>query len=512
LIAGLVLLAVYALVSRILSSARFSPLTSEGSYSLLHFILDKIFLLALITLVLSILAWLFPRILPKPLARVDYALAVFKLFDPGNAPIARVLDKMELYPGFPYASRESDHPSFWPKRVWDERKALYKILEPLYTNPAVQTALAGQQDFNPNSSKVLGKSSLTAEESATRDYIMTARGYLNNLWGTKGPEAVQKLLGSSFDDFVRSEQARQAIRENFPNRVAVLRFNNSGRLDVPNLSVEFEIAGALYDCTNNADPARVLRSNWDQAAQRMQFDRLPRGYDVEIRIFYQYQSLSERVFPDKINFIQELTQGIRILNIAATRTQVRFDPALLEKLEGYERLYLGDARKKESYDDDLAVLHAKLGKETLAAMQEYSKKNPELKDLPLEKLATLEIPLEQIDNIWVTFDSPAKRAYTIVHAFTYIKGQYVLLSSKDKDRDDFTKMAGQIASAWKTKAGDISDRSDDICMSIDIASGLSPEAILAACRQLGAAGCSKFKVTRVYYHTADATAAAEPRS
>jgi hypothetical protein len=504
-VTGVSLLAVYALVSKILTSVRFQPLTSQGSYSIVRLILDQVFLIALVAIVLSIAAYIVPKIIPKsafaPTPRVDYALAVFRMFDPSDDPAANLFRTLEPYPGFPFYSRESNHSSAWPQRVWTDRQKLSQEQDAFYLDPVLQAALKNDKSFNPRSSQVFGGGPLPDEEREGQNLLLSTRIHLYHLFSNGGPDAINQL-GPFAERFVRVERGREALRQEFPNRIAIVRLKSTGRVDVPNLGVEFEIAGSLYDCRIDADPAKVLQSSWDYAAQRIRFDRLPRDYTAEIRLYYQYQSLSERVFPDKINFIQELTQGIRIANITASRTEVRFDPALLDQVAGIERMYLGDARKKDSYEPELAAQQEKLGEQMVASMKRYQESHPTLKDLPLDRLNTLDIPQEQMDNVWVSWRSPAGRSYTGVHVFTHVSGSSVLLSSRDRDREDFTRVAEDVAAGWHTSVTEpISDRQDDICMSIQVKDGFTAKAIFAACEQLTQKGYSGFRVANVYYHT-----------
>ena len=503
-IAGIVLLALYAILSKVIGTVNFGPLTANRSYDLLHFILEKIFLIALLAIVLSILAYIAPKVVPKsvfaPVPRLDYALAIFRLIGISDDSAADLINRIELFPAFPFFSEESDHPSAWPKRAWNDRNALFKQFESFYFSPGVRAALQSDPSFNPEQAAILG-GGYSPEERVLLSYITRARMHLLQLLTNQGGAAVATLLGPSTRMLFEIEQARMEIANHLPNRIAILRFNNAGRIDIPNLGVEFEVAGNVYDCSIIADPEKVLRSTWDYASQRIEFGRLPRGYTVEIRLYYTYQALAERMFPDKINYIQELTQGIRIANITASQTEIRFAPRLISKLEGYERLYLGDARKKDSYDVDLIRLSKKLSKDWAISTEKYDETHPSLKDLPLDDLATLALPQEQIDNIWITFRSPI-RAYTAVHVFDHPKGPYVLLTSNDPDKDDFRKVMSEVAAAWRAQISEeLKERDDKMRITIPVPDGFTAKTILNACQQLLKVGYDAFRVAEIHYHT-----------
>lgn len=504
-IVGLVLFGLYAILRNLLERVQFSKLTPAGSASVLQKILDKMFLLALVTTVLSLVAYIVPKVVPKDWLeqppQLQYGVAVFQMFDPNQDPLAKFLQTTELYPGFPYFSSESDHPSAWPPRVFSDRQKLWKEYESFYTDPDVRRRLAAAPGFNPNSMEIRrnGPPDRTGELKLT-GYIASARGYLFERAG-EDPAKVESILGSVYGKrFSQIEEDRTASRDDFPNRYAVVRVLNAGRQDISDLGIELEVAGHIYDCVIDADPDKVRKSSWDGRAQRVSFEKLPSGYSAQVRIWYQYESLSERVFPDAINFVQELTQGIRIMNIAAAQTRVSYSPTLLANLHGDARLYFGDARKKDSYDKELAVQAEAMGKQMAQHMDEYDKEHPTIKNVAVEKLGSLNVNDAQISSIWLSFKSPTGKQYTAVHVFSATDGPYVLLSSTSRDEQDLKLVADRIAKLYGGEPeAKVTDRSDDICISINKTRAFTQSAIAAAAAELAGSGYSSLGIDAVNY-------------
>jgi hypothetical protein len=504
-ITGLVLLGLYAIAGRILE-LRFAQLTPEGSVQILQTLLRYVFIIALVAIVLSIVAFVLPKILPKslfiPAPQLRYGVVVFHMYDPfQESGIARTLDSIEPFPSFPYYSRESDHPSAWPERVFKDRTSLYEKLVTLFTDPDLRERLAKDPTFNGDSITPFSSAPGSAEETKLKQYIMNARSHVLQT-AQKSDTAIEQLLGADLTNRVIAvERERAELRKWFPNRLAVIRLRNAGSQDILNLGIEVDISGIVYDHKIEADPKKVRNVNWEEAAGRVTFERLPSAYTAEIRIWYLYQSLSGKAFPDKIDIINELTQGIKVLNISASRTQVRYNEELVEDLTGYDRLYIGDARKKDSYETELAAFMKKRNEEFEEFMKEDEKKNETSKDVAISELEQLEVADDQIDNIWLGFRSPAGVTYDAVHVFEHPKGPYVLLCNKDKNEEDLRLVQSKFVELYAGTADPkISDRTDDICTTVDVASGFTKSTISQAATSLQSDGYSDLIISRMHYH------------
>jgi len=505
LIAGIALLALYAVTLKVLERLQFGVLSSQASASVVQKILSYVFIIALVTIVLSVVAYLLPKIVPKslfiPAPRLGYGVVVFRLFDPLASPVAQLMQRIELFPGFPYYSRESDHPSYWPPRVYADRQKLHQLLVEFFDDPDLKERLKKDPSFKEDAVQLLGGGPGRTREREFDQYISSARSHLLEV--AQDQQALMNLLGPDlFRRFQQVEQTREGLREWFPNRLAVVRVRNAANRDVNDLGVELEIAGAVYDHKIIADPEKVQNSSWEADAHRVTFERLPSGYTAEIRIWYLYQSVSERAFPDKIDIINDLTQGIRIVNIAGRRTDVRYDERLIKDLTGYDRLYIGDARKKDDYDQEIAAFQEKAAQETLEHMENYDKTHPTLKNISLAELEALDVPDNMIDSIWLAFRSPNGRQFDAVHVFKHPKGPYVLLSNKDLNNAELLAVQSRLANIYQGKAdSEVTNRSDDICTTIEVEHGFTKASIAAATALLARDGYTELTFSQVHYHT-----------
>ncbi len=291
-IAGLVLLGLYAVLRNLLERVKFSRLTPGSSAAVLQKILQSVFVIALVTIVLSGVGYIVPKVVPRdwllPPPRLEYGVSVFRMFGPMQGPMARVLQSIDLYPGFPYFSEESDHPSAWPPRVSADRVQLWNSYSSLFKDAEVQKRLASAPGFDAKAVQLLKKRPTDRMgELELTSYISSARTFLLPQLEKGGKGALIAILGpTKAEQFIKTEQLREALRDDFPNRLAVVRVRNSGRSDIVNLGIELEVAGLVYDCVIDADPEKVRKSNCESEAPRISFEQLPRGYTAQVRLWY----------------------------------------------------------------------------------------------------------------------------------------------------------------------------------------------------------------------------------
>ena len=141
-LAGLIVLCALLVLLQILRLSIFVPIGQAGTVGLLSLIVRSVFWLAMTAVVVSALGYVLPARLFLPVSKVEYAVAIFRMIDPTEIDsIAQINDKFEPFIGFPYYSRESDHPSYWPARVWRDREALDQRFEDFFGRADVQAAL-----------------------------------------------------------------------------------------------------------------------------------------------------------------------------------------------------------------------------------------------------------------------------------------------------------------------------------------------------------------------------------
>ncbi len=509
---GLLLLLVYLVFSRVLRAGIITPLTAEGSFEILTQIINFTFLLAITAIIVSIVSYSLPRLMPvsllapidpeakitlmtrvinltfivgmtailflglaiilprilpasvfEPIPKVEYSVAIAEMIDPFAVdPMAQVMDQVETFPGFPYYSRRSDHPSEWPGRVMRDRQALFSKYARLLARHPVGEEVLGGRDHG-STVEVLGQSSTVTQTLAS------LRMWFNSTLEGDAAKLESALGAGGAREFLALEQERARMREAFPNRFALLRIKNAGKIDAKNIIIELDLFGELYDYSISADPEQVRHAEYDQVSNRIVVQRAPPGYLIEIRLWYRYLSVEDRVFPDEKHFILELTQGLVINNIAVSDGRAIFTRSLIGDLEAHRLLYVGDAAKKDDYSDDLRAYFERQDASSAVEREKYAAENPSFKNVTPEWLEASERPDESVTSIWVGFKSTAGKSYHAVHVFKHPDGPYLLLSSDDRDRTDFALVRDRIASAYAGQAEDsITDRTDDISAVIQV--------------------------------------------
>lgn len=485
---------------QILRLSIFAPVDAAGTMGLLSLIVRSVFWLATTAVVVSGLAYVLPARLFVPVSKLEYAVAIFRMIDPTATPIGALNDRFEPHVGFPFYSRESDHPSYWPARVARDRQALQERFEAFFGRPDVQAALVAARAQAGDKSSVEVLSSVPSGADALSAVISSARLFFNfHLEGDRA--AVSKELGEPIArEFLAVEDARNSLRRFLPNRVAILRLRNTGPRTLRDVTIEYEVAGYVYDTK-----VRALVEGTSEPflpfEHRLTIARLLAGQGYDITIWYSYQSVSERAFPDKTNFIQELTQGFTVSNIAvATGGRVVFKPDLLKDVPAYERLYDGAGRRSDNPERELAALFEARAAASAAAAKSYDEEHLRAQDLTLDALASFPLEEAQIDNVWIDFQSPAAKRYRAVCVYAHPKGPYALLSSEDRDQADFVAARTALAEALGGEPEpQITERSDDICSTIAVAAGFTRPAILKAFHALEAVGFHDARVEKLHY-------------
>lgn len=500
-LAGVIVICALLALLQILRLSIFTPLGAAGTMGLLSLIVRSVFWLAATAVVASCLAYVLPARLFIPTSKVEYAVAIFRMIDPVKVnPVAAFNDRFEPYVGFPCYSSESDHPSYWPARVARDHQALSMRFRTFFGRADVQSALAAARTQAGDESSVTRISSAPGGTDPLASMIANARMFFNvHLKGDK--DTLVKLLGAPLaGEFLDVERERNKLRAYLPNRIAILRLRNAGPRTVRDVTIDYEVAGLIYDTKVRAvseDASEPLQS----FEHRLTIPTLMAGQAYDMTVWFLYQSVDERAFPDKINFIQELTQGFTVSNVAvATGGRVAFVPSLLKGVPAYERLYDGDGRRNDNPEGALARLFEARDAAAAAAMKTDGEKDLTARDLALDALAAFPVEESQIDSIWIGFQSPEARRYRAVCVYTHPNGPYTLLSSEDRDGADFAATRAALAEAMGGEAEtDITERPDDICSTISPAAGFTRAAILRAFHDLEAAGFRNARVERMHY-------------
>ena len=469
---------------KILPAKFLAPLDPKATATLVARVVDLMFTLGIIATIFGAVSYALPKVLPpsffEPVPKIEYAVAIVKMIDPYDVSnLSKLMDNIELYPGFPYYSRESDHPTLWPMRVSEDRRKLFLKYESFLIEYPEEIALATSPGNGESKSsiEILGG----GYDNSARAKIETIAKLRTSFYNTLGgdPIALSRYLGRKGTiSFIQIEKSRAELRQHFPNRLALLRINNKGKRDARNVTIEFDLFGELYDTTINADPDQVRKAEYDRAKKRFVIEQILPGSQVEIRLWYRYYSVENRMFPDERDFILELTQGLVINNVVISDGLVALNEKLMEDFSAYESLYLGDAAKKDDYSKELTEYFKKKDKLMIEHMKKYDEEHPSFKDVSPEWLAASNRPDESVNAIWVRFTSKSGKSYKAIHVFNHPSGPYILLTSTDKEREDFARVQAALAEAYQgAPDGSISDRGDDICHTINVPGGFTQKGV-----------------------------------
>jgi hypothetical protein len=210
--------------------------------------------------------------------------------------------------------------------------------------------------------------------------------------------------------------------------------------------------------------------------------------------------LEARVFPDKQDIIFELTQAVVIMNVALSGGRVLFSRDLLKDFTPYELAYLGRVPKKDDYSEELESFDRQQAERFREWARRDDEQHPALKNVAPETLATSKRSDESVNAIWIAFESPGGKAYKAVHVFHHPDGPYILLCSKDKDREDLVRVGAQLATTYRgTAEAKITERTDDICATVAVPSGFTQMGIAWFVSEWFRPTFKKVSIEAVYY-------------
>lgn len=263
---------------------------------------------------------------------VVYDTAVVELIAPTSFTTGGLLNLIEPFPGFPYYSRDSDHPSQWPPRVWKERDAFHNKIQSLLNEPDTKSEIDQWISDGSLPVSVPGRDqSETLVRYTNLRYLAAAQG-LPGLRSEVGPLSEQAVLAL--------ERERRTLTENLPNRMLILRVRNRLNKDVMKFTAEFKVGGSVYDVTLNAEGEQARSLKWSPSRQTVDIPLLRPSYTAEIQIWYYRQPLNERVFSDARDVQWEQTEGIVIQNLSISAGLVRRSTRLLEDFQAYRRFHV----------------------------------------------------------------------------------------------------------------------------------------------------------------------------
>lgn len=269
---------------------------------------------------------------------IVFDVAVVALIDPTEvSSIQKIMDKIEPFPAFPYYSHPSDDPSAWPPKVHEMRAEFGKQIRRFLTIPSNQEKVR-QFISQKNESRVEILSAGGVDESLFQMQLYSnLRMYFYNELNADISSFANSFGDIFSEGFVELEKRRKELRKRNPNRLAIIRIENQQTQDVKSLKMEIDARGFVFDVTLNDEQGHSESMKWTPSHKIIGIEVMPPGYVAEVRIWYKYLPLSERVFAGPADLLWEKTQGIRIKNISISNGRVRRNQALLSQLVAYER-------------------------------------------------------------------------------------------------------------------------------------------------------------------------------
>jgi hypothetical protein len=260
-----------------------------------------------------------------PLLGFGHLEAAYRLYEllpaVSGSPVGPLMAKIEAFPGFPFYSFESDHPSRWPPRVDEDRQAFTSEIRKFVTAKKNQTGIARALKTQGTIQSV-SSGPMDAEDEEYRrifDTYMKLRMEFNvNMDGDT--DKLSTLLGErESEEFIRLEKQWNSYSQRMPNRLLTLIFRHSHGLQIRNVLIDIEIAGTVYDVLlNGVRPMeRNLIEKMTNHRTLINTSAIEGNSTSIFRIWYHYISLAERWDPKPIHIKAEPTQGVLLYKLGA---------------------------------------------------------------------------------------------------------------------------------------------------------------------------------------------------
>jgi len=265
---------------------------------------------------------------------VIYETAVVELIQPATDPIQRIMAQLEPYPEFSYYSGLSDKPTQWPPRVFKDRDDFDGKIRRELSGAALMEVTHWEEQY-PAKLTFVGGNADDPQSSLNQSYARL------RMLLTENGRDYRRIEGKVGDHAARAlrvlEDARRTLTEDLPNRMFILRVSNRSPEDSDNFTAELTIDGGVYDVTVNEEGEKARSQQWSPGRINIDIPRLRPGYSVDVRVWYAYQPVSERVFADAADVEWEMTQGVVVNNLGVSNGLIRRAKDLLRDLKPYHQ-------------------------------------------------------------------------------------------------------------------------------------------------------------------------------
>lgn len=260
-----------------------------------------------------------------------------------GGPLRPFTAQSEPFVGFPFYSEESDYPTAWPPRVYEDRKEFTRRFTAIFTDESVLRAIEGLTSQDSMVQIETRKSRPSSAEEEDEERLIRAyeklRGYYSYEIERDETKLRATLNTSLVDSFLALEGERVYIEDQMPNRILIVRCIVDGPLPLTQVSLTLYVHGDVYDVTFDDErllPIQEIKSLLFQR-RRIRLPELRSGQVHELRVWYNYTSLADRWDPKPAEIAVEPTQGLRMLRFEALGSRTDTDSALCENIVAYHR-------------------------------------------------------------------------------------------------------------------------------------------------------------------------------
>ncbi len=216
----------------------------------------------------------------------QYAIRVYELIPATKgSPVGALMAQIEPYGGFPFYSYESDHPSFWPPRVYEDRGAFTEHIVKFMTDPAHAPHLAKARQEQQGSVTVVtsaprGPDELT--EAKLIEQFTTLRMLCNSDLKADRASIEARLGMETAKGFFYLEGLRKADDDRMPNRLLTIAFKHSQDLELTDVVLDTQIVGTVYDALFNGRRLFDRKATEDMSVptNRVPYRKDPRQCDI----------------------------------------------------------------------------------------------------------------------------------------------------------------------------------------------------------------------------------------
>ncbi|MEM0897713.1 MAG: hypothetical protein AAGJ79_12615, partial [Verrucomicrobiota bacterium] len=275
---------------------------------------------------------------------LEYETRVYRMIPAvEGSPQAPYLAKIEPFGGFPFFSYESDHPSYWPPRVYEDREQFSKKVLNFMTNSEYKEPIDNALHSREDRITVVGggpeDSQEATESKAIQDFSNLRMLFNFTLQGDES--SLREQLGeAATNEFLALEKDREAEDARMPNRLLTIAFKHSQDLEISDLTIDMEVVGTVYDMLIGSTRPFDIGQIRAMSTKRTQVSKgpFPGAAVTLIKLWYNYIPLSERFDPKPAHIHADPYEGIFLRVLSADGMENKLTSGLIQDKSVYDDL------------------------------------------------------------------------------------------------------------------------------------------------------------------------------